>query len=76
MASHFTPCSIPNACQGDEWYEFNPEAARELLAEAGFPDGFESTIFYRDVFRVYLPEPGLVAVEFQNQLKETPEHRS
>jgi ABC-type transport system substrate-binding protein len=70
VASHFTPCSIPNACQGDAWYDFDPEAARALLAEAGFPDGFESSIFYRDVFRVYLPEPGLVAVEFQNQLKE------
>jgi ABC-type transport system substrate-binding protein len=69
-ASHFTPCSIPNGCQGEEWYEFDPEAARELLAEAGYPDGFETSIFYRDVFRVYLPEPGLVAVEFQTQLKE------
>jgi ABC-type transport system substrate-binding protein len=69
-ASHFTPCSIPNACQGEEWYEFDPEAARALLAEAGYPDGFETSIFYRDVFRVYLPEPGLVAVEIQSQLKE------
>jgi ABC-type transport system substrate-binding protein len=64
VASHFTPCSIANACQGEEWYEFDPDAARELLAEAGYPDGFDSSIYYRDVFRVYLPEPGLVAVEF------------
>ncbi|MFQ5612969.1 MAG: ABC transporter substrate-binding protein, partial [Anaerolineae bacterium] len=70
VASHFTPCSIPNACQGEPWYDFDPEAARELLAEAGFPDGFSTSIYYRDVFRVYLPEPALVAVEFQNQLKE------
>ncbi len=69
-ASHFTPCSIPNACQGEEWYEFDAEAARALLAEAGYPDGFETSIFYRDVFRVYLPEPGLVAVEIQSQLKD------
>lgn len=70
VASHFTPCSIPNGCQGESWYEFDPEAARALLAEAGYPDGFETAIYYRDVFRVYLPEPGLVAVEFQTQLKE------
>ena len=70
VASHFTPCSIPNGCQGEAWYDFDPEAARALLAEAGFPDGFETSIFYRDVFRGYLPEPGLVAVEFQTQLKE------
>jgi ABC-type transport system substrate-binding protein len=70
VATHFTPCSIPNGCTGDEWYEFDPEAGKALLAEAGYPDGFDSTIYYRDVFRDYLPEPGLVAVEFQNQLKE------
>jgi len=69
-ASHFTPCSIPNGCNGEEWYEFDVEAGKALLAEAGYPDGFDSTIYYRDVFRVYLPEPSLVAVEIQNQLKE------
>ncbi len=69
-ASHFTPCSIPNGCQGEAWYEFDPEAGRALLAEAGFPDGFQTSIFYRDVFRVYLPEPSVVAVEMQTQLKE------
>lgn len=74
-ACHFTPCSIPNACQGEEWYEFDIDAANALLDEAGLPRGddgvrFETSIFYRDVFRVYLPEPGLVAVEIQSQLKE------
>ncbi len=70
VADYFTPCSIPNGCAGDTWYEFDPEAARALLAEAGYPDGFQTSIFYRDVFRGYLPEPGLVAVEFQTQLRE------
>ncbi len=70
VASHFTPCTIPNGCQGEEWYEFDPEAARQLLADAGYPDGFDTSIFYRDVFRVYLPEPGIVAVDIQNQLAE------
>jgi peptide/nickel transport system substrate-binding protein len=70
VSSHFTPCSIPNGCQGEEWYEFDPEAARELLAEAGVPEDFKTAIYYRDVFRVYLPEPGLVAVEIQSQLKD------
>jgi ABC-type transport system substrate-binding protein len=70
VASHFTPCSIPNGCQGEEWHEFDPAAARDLLVEAGYPDGFETTIYYRDVFRDYLPEPGLVAQDLQAQLKE------
>jgi peptide/nickel transport system substrate-binding protein len=70
VAQYFTPCSIPNGCEGEPWYDFDPEAARALLAEAGYPDGFETSIYYRNVFRVYLPEPSLVAVEIQTQLRE------
>ncbi len=70
VATHFTPCSIPNGCVGEDWYEFNPEKARELLAKAGFPNGFQTKIYYRDVFRGYLPEPGLVATDIQAQLKQ------
>lgn len=69
VASHFTPCTLPNGCAGEEWYKFDATAAKALLAEAGFPDGFKTKIFYRDVFRSYLPEPSVVAVEFQSQLK-------
>ena len=29
VASHFTPCSIPGGCDGPEWYEYNPEKAKE-----------------------------------------------
>lgn len=68
VASHFTPCGIANGCEGDDWYEFDPEAARALLAEAGYPDGFTTNLYYRDVFRVYLPEPARVATEIQAQL--------
>ncbi|NUM45160.1 MAG: peptide ABC transporter substrate-binding protein [Anaerolineales bacterium] len=74
VASHFTPCSIPNGCAGDAWYEFDAEAAKALLAEAleeeGITAPFTTKIYYRDVFRGYLPEPGNVAVELQTQLRE------
>lgn len=74
-ASHFTPCGIPNGCQGDAWYDFDLEMANSLLDDAGLvkdADGirFTTAIYYRDVFRVYLPEPGLVAVEIQTQLRD------
>ncbi|MFH1636516.1 MAG: ABC transporter substrate-binding protein [Chloroflexota bacterium] len=70
VPTHFTPCSLPNGCVGEPWYEFDAAAAKALLADAGYPDGFETTIYYRDVFRGYLPEPGLVAVEIQTQLRD------
>lgn len=69
VATHFTPCQVANGCVGEPWYDFDPEAAKALLAEAGYPDGFSTKIFYRDVFRSYLPEPGRVAEELQAQLK-------
>ena len=69
VASHFTPCSIPGGCEGEAWYDFDVAAAQALLADAGYADGFSTYINYRDVFRSYLPEPGLVAQDIQAQLK-------
>ena len=68
VATHFTPCAVTNACGGDDWYAFDPVAAKKLLADAGFPNGFETTITYRDVVRGYLPQPGVVAQDIQAQL--------
>ena len=68
-ASHFTPCAIPLGCEGDEWYEFDVDAAQALLAEAGLPNGFATVLNYRDVVRGYLPDPNVVAQDIQAQLK-------
>lgn len=70
IASHFTPCSVENGCQGESWYDFDIEAAKALLEGAGLGDGFDTTIYYRDVTRGYLPTPGNVAADIQAQLKE------
>ncbi len=70
VASHFTPCTILGGCEGDEWYKFDAAAAKKMLADAGFPNGFETTITYRDVVRGYLPEPGVVAQDIQAQLEK------
>ncbi len=70
IASHFTPCSVENGCQGESWYDFDPALAKTTLTDAGFPDGFSTKIYYRDVTRGYLPTPGNVAADIQAQLKE------
>ncbi|RMF04657.1 MAG: peptide ABC transporter substrate-binding protein, partial [Chloroflexi bacterium] len=70
VASHFTPCAIPGGCEGPEWPAYDLEKAKQMLADAGYPDGFDTTIAYRDVVRSYLPEPGVVAQDIQAQLKD------
>jgi len=70
VASHFTPCAIPFGCEGDEWYEFNRQEAISMLADAGYPDGFETTIHLRPAVRGYLPAPPQVAANLQAQLAE------
>jgi ABC-type transport system substrate-binding protein len=70
VASFFAPCALPNACVGEPWYDFDPAAARDLLAEAGYLDGFQLELAYRDVVRSYLPRPARVAKELQTQLQK------
>jgi peptide/nickel transport system substrate-binding protein len=65
VASHFTPCQIPFGCEGDEWYEYDPEAAAAML-EPFLP--IETQIHLRDVVRGYLPLPKEVAADLQAQL--------
>ncbi|MEE8106331.1 MAG: ABC transporter substrate-binding protein [Planctomycetota bacterium] len=46
------------------------EAAKKLLAEAGFPDGFETELWHGDVQRAYMPDPDAVAIQIQLDLKD------
>lgn len=69
VADYFTPCLLPNACVGEPWYDYDPARARELLAEAGYPNGFETHLTYRDASRGYLPQPILVAEAIRTQLR-------
>lgn len=70
-ASHFSPCGLEYGCAGDGWSASDQGLARELLAEAGFPDGFETTIYVRDEQnRELFYRPLVLANELQAQLGE------
>lgn len=69
VADQFNPPEIkPGSTDGATWYKYDPTAAKQLLAEAGFPNGFETTLSYRNVVRAYLPNPKQVAQEIQAEL--------
>jgi ABC-type transport system substrate-binding protein len=69
VAEQFVPPAMnPGYIDGFKWYDYDVAAAKKLLADAGFPNGFSTTLSYRDVVRVYLPLPGKVGQEIQSQL--------
>ena len=70
VATQFMPPSIFGYTDGLDWYEFNPEMAKQILEEEGVLPGFQTTITYRDVVRGYLPNPGVVAQDIQAQLAD------
>ncbi|HET7168472.1 MAG TPA: ABC transporter substrate-binding protein [Candidatus Limnocylindrales bacterium] len=70
LATHFLPCAIADGCAGGAWPGLDPALARERLAQAGFPDGFSTSITYSDEPREYLPDPTAVATALQTQLHE------
>jgi len=68
LATHVPPCVIDGACVGEAWYAQDLVAARELLTEAGYPNGIDLTLSLRETPRAYLPDPVAVATDIQAQL--------
>lgn len=60
-ATQFLPPSLWGRAEDIEPYGYDPERAKELLAEAGFPDGFETELWYMPVSRPYYPGPQDIA---------------
>lgn len=51
-------------------YEYNPKKARQLLKEAGYPNGFETELWAMPNPRPYFPEPRKIAEAIQADLAD------
>ncbi|MDI2587134.1 ABC transporter substrate-binding protein [Psychrobacillus sp. NEAU-3TGS] len=70
IAKNPLPSSISGFNDDITGYEYNPEKAKELLAEAGFADGFEMELWAMPVPRPYMPDGKKVAEAIQKNLED------
>ncbi|MGN7388712.1 ABC transporter substrate-binding protein [Sporosarcina sp. SAFN-015] len=70
IAKNPMPPSISGYNDDIEGYEYNPEKAKELLAQAGYPDGFEMELWAMPVPRPYMPDGAKVAEVIQSNLAD------
>ena len=56
LAGSFQPPAILGSNPNIQPFEYNPDKAKELLAAAGLPDGFETEFWYIPVVRGYFPD--------------------
>jgi len=61
LAKGFMPPAILGSNPNLEDIAYDPEKAKQLLAEAGFPDGFTTEFWYIPVIRGYFPDSKAIA---------------
>jgi peptide/nickel transport system substrate-binding protein len=64
------PSSLWGYNEDIEGYEYDPEKAKELLAEAGYEDGFKTELWGMSNPRPYMPQPLKIAEAIQSDLAE------
>jgi peptide/nickel transport system substrate-binding protein len=70
VADNWTPPGMLGENPAVKTYPHDPAKARALLAAAGFPNGFATTLSYSTAPRPYLPEPQRVAETIQANLAQ------
>jgi peptide/nickel transport system substrate-binding protein len=60
--------TMPTAAQLGPWWQYRPAEARKLLAEAGHPNGFETTLFYYEYFPQMTSQVQLVQQDLKRNL--------
>lgn len=70
VADNWTPPGMLGENPAVKAYPHDVEQAKKLLAQAGFPHGFATTLTYPTAPRPYLPEPQRVAETIQAELAQ------
>ena len=59
---------LPSAADLGPYWQYRPEEAKKLLAEAGYPNGFETTLFYFEYFPQLTSQVQLVQQDLKRNL--------
>jgi ABC-type transport system substrate-binding protein len=70
VATQFVPPGIFGYSASVTGWKYDPDAAKALLAQAGFPNGFKTTLWVMPVSRAYYPTPDKVGEAIQADLKK------
>jgi peptide/nickel transport system substrate-binding protein len=57
VASQFVPPGCLGHSDGMQDWPYDPDLARDLLAQAGYPNGFDTSLYVMDIPRPYVPVP-------------------
>ncbi|MEO6913655.1 MAG: ABC transporter substrate-binding protein [Candidatus Baltobacteraceae bacterium] len=70
VANSWTPPGMLGENPAVKAYTYNPVKAKQLLSQAGMPNGFSTQLFYTTAPRPYMPEPQRTAEAIQADLKK------